>query len=138
MSESRESRSCGSCTACCKTLPVDDPQLTKPKNTWCANCKPGKGCSIYSSRPKACADFRCEWLKGRGTDAERPDRTKVVMDYLREHPASVGKGTLQMWELADGALKKDYPKAELRLALDKGVSVVHATARGNVVVFKPM
>jgi|SRR5215211_1393829 len=83
-------RSCGACSMCCKVLPIDDAELTKPADTWCRHCRPGNGgCSIYASRPATCAGFACQWLMDPGaTDEWYPLRSKIVVhivapfDYL--------------------------------------------------------
>ena len=53
-------RQCGKCTMCCTILGVDE--LTKPPDTKCQHCAPGKGCSIYERRPISCRGFYCQWL----------------------------------------------------------------------------
>jgi hypothetical protein len=56
-------RNCGSCAECCFVMEVEDPELTKPNNVWCAHCRPGRGgCTIYSTRPTECRIFACDWL----------------------------------------------------------------------------
>ncbi len=70
---------CGGCNACCITPYIDDPALKKPSHSVCPNCAVGFGCKLYQSRPKACQDFKCWWLKSqerndRMAPALRPDR----------------------------------------------------------------
>jgi hypothetical protein len=72
-----QKRSCGTCTACCKTHAV--PSIEKPPHTWCTHCKIGTGCGIYNARPEECADFTCMWLEGEGRDEDRPDMSKCVV-----------------------------------------------------------
>jgi len=56
-------RQCGKCTMCCTVLGVDEPpHLTKPPDTKCQHCVPGKGCMIYERRPRKCQNFYCQWL----------------------------------------------------------------------------
>ena len=74
--------SCGTCTACCKIMIVEE--LSKPSNTWCRHCKIGEGCEIYESRPDACRVYECVWLQSqRGGKplplALRPDKSRVVI-----------------------------------------------------------
>ena len=95
-----EERSCGNCTACCKTHAVFE--ISKFQGRWCEHCDIGKGCRIYDARPENCKEFRCEWLKGF---RKRPDRTKIVLDFHIE--GAMGK-LLQMWEVSEGALKRPY------------------------------
>lgn len=71
-------RSCGSCTLCCKTVAV--AELAKPAGSWCAHCKPARGCAIYDERPAGCRDFHCEWMRSEKLGAEwKPDRAKFAL-----------------------------------------------------------
>ena len=70
-------RECGSCTMCCKTMSVWE--IEKPNGVWCKHVKGHKSCEIYESRPRSCRDFNCLWLRGVGTDAMRPDRSRIIM-----------------------------------------------------------
>ena len=55
-------KSCGSCSLCCKLLSVSE--LNKPIDTWCPHARPGKGgCAIYPDRPHRCRVFVCGWLQ---------------------------------------------------------------------------
>jgi hypothetical protein len=71
-------RSCGTCTLCCKALEVK--VLNKPPGVWCAHCKPGSGCAIYSERPRECGDFFCDYLTNPGLGEEwKPIHSKIVV-----------------------------------------------------------
>jgi hypothetical protein len=66
-------RQCGECTLCCKIPCI--PSLAKPSDRWCPHCDIGKGCKVYSFRPKACVEFRCLWLDNDAIKEEhRPDK----------------------------------------------------------------
>lgn len=54
-----ESRTCGTCTLCCRLPDID--HFDKPANAWCSHCVEGQGCSIYANRPSLCRDFLCLW-----------------------------------------------------------------------------
>ncbi|SDR56910.1 hypothetical protein SAMN05519103_05535 [Rhizobiales bacterium GAS113] len=70
-------RSCGTCTLCCKTMAVS--ALNKPRDTWCSHCRPGKGCGIYDTRPPECRSFGCLWLADPNfPDELKPERSKLV------------------------------------------------------------
>ncbi|MBX9738720.1 MAG: hypothetical protein K2X62_01535 [Beijerinckiaceae bacterium] len=63
---------------CCKVPAV--PALNKPRNVWCVNCLPGRGCGIYESRPDICRSFFCEWMLTEELGPEwKPDAAKFVM-----------------------------------------------------------
>lgn len=80
-------RSCGDCRLCCKMVAVyelgTEPEpytFTKPPNVWCEHAKPS-GCAIWADdrRPTACRTFACEWLRGNGSDRDRPDRSRILV-----------------------------------------------------------
>ena len=80
-------RDCGTCSLCCKLLPVS--ALYKPQNQWCKHCSPGKGCATYRLRPKACRDFSCLWLEADFLDERwKPQVSKFIL----------------MWEFAETCL----------------------------------
>lgn len=79
----RMQRECGSCSLCCKLLYV--PELNKPIDTWCPNCRPGhRGCTVYSSRPSHCERFTCLWLDGRVDEHWFPARCKMMLTQRKE------------------------------------------------------
>lgn len=53
-------RECGSCSACCHVLPVDDVNTVFMDD--CQHQMEGGGCSIYDARPLNCRGFQCFWL----------------------------------------------------------------------------
>lgn len=72
-------RSCGTCTLCCKLVPV--PPLRKPAGVRCQHQRHGKGCAIYADRPTACRTWGCRWLVDPAAAAlPRPDRAHYVVD----------------------------------------------------------
>ena len=97
-------RRCGSCTLCCKLLPVK--ALGKPGGSRCQHQRFGKGCAIYGRAPLECRTWSCRWL----VDPEpgrlpRPDRCGYVFDIM---PDTIGArddatgvvheiGVVQVW-----------------------------------------
>ena len=82
-------RSCGSCSLCCKLLPIRE--LHKPENQWCVHCRPGHGCSIHAERPTTCRDFACEWLVNvQLGDEWCPTRAKMFVHYNVDPLGTVG------------------------------------------------
>ena len=72
------SRSCGDCTLCCKVMAIQE--IVKPAGQWCRDCKPGRGCRIYDSRPAECRAFNCLWLiDDRFGPHWRPAKSKMVL-----------------------------------------------------------
>ena len=105
-------RACGSCTACCKAPSLNTPEYYKPPGVWCKHCAIGRGCKIYDKRPRDCQNFECEWLKGYGSEEERPDRFHIILDHaIRDTDVSVSADVcspgeiFQLWEVTEGALE---------------------------------
>ncbi len=119
-------RSCGGCTACCKTHAV--LQILKNAGNWCVHCLVGEGCAIYAKRPSDCRGFQCSWLAGKGADEDRPDRTRIVLEARQ-----MGKlGTaLWLWEVEPGALVSAFAKRETKQTLRTKTCVMHVPLTGN-------
>lgn len=99
-------RVCGTCTLCCKVLPVPGPPLHKLAGVRCQHQRTGKGCAIYPTRPFACRVFACRWLADRETAGmPRPDRCHYVIDIKDDYVEWVDKesgerlrvGVVQVW-----------------------------------------
>ncbi len=74
MTTNQQTKSCGSCSACCIFLRIDYEGLRKMPDVPCQHIKAGGGCNIYSERPKGCKDWSCGWLKlPQLEDKWRPD-----------------------------------------------------------------
>lgn len=61
---------------CCSFARV--PELDKAEHTKCRHCD--VGCTIYDKRPGSCRTFECGWLKGELSEAERPDKSGVMLE----------------------------------------------------------
>jgi hypothetical protein len=71
-------RSCGDCTLCCKVMAIEE--IAKPAGRWCRHCKPGRGCTVYDSRPSECRAFNCLWLvDDRFGPHWQPGKSKMVL-----------------------------------------------------------
>lgn len=99
-------KSCGACTACCYTVPVqvDGYQLVAPF----ARCRflapfgaVQHGCTIYSDRPKPCRHWACSWLSSDLPDEFRPDRCGFVVDPVPDLVAvnGVEQPAVQVWAI---------------------------------------
>jgi uncharacterized protein len=80
---------CSQCTACCRTMKVEE--LDKPANVWCRHAIPGTGCGIYEIRPLACSEWSCVWLQSQSRfdgsrmgPGLRPDRCHVIVDTMKD------------------------------------------------------
>lgn len=82
-------RECGSCTLCCRLLPVKG--INKPSNTRCQHQRHGKGCAVYHKLEKGfpweCGVWNCIWLQGGefAADLRRPDRSHYVVDVMPDY-----------------------------------------------------
>lgn len=68
-------RSCGTCSACCWAYDV--PEFDKGARCWCPKLDAGR-CTVYATRPNACLEFACDWLRGRLPDWASPLATGLV------------------------------------------------------------
>ena len=130
--KSRSNRICGGCTACCQTHPVKE--LGKPAQHPCLHCN-SWGCGIYSTRPRGCREFVCEWIKGVGKDDCRPDRTGVVLDF-QESPM-LRRVVMTMWEYQPDSLKSDRIKDQTKDILAAAIIVIWIDYHGNKSLFTP-
>ena len=136
-------RECGSCTACCRLVPVREiglPSFTRcPKLAEAFSAKPG--CSIYANRPHSCRLWSCMWLLNDWGDELRPDRCGIVFDEIPDVIKAGGTEMpcVQAW-VAPGYADKieEEPIAPVWMAiLDKGAAVLFRTGpRSAFAVFK--
>lgn len=119
MHDMNPERACGGCTACCKTHGIQS--INKPENAWCVHCDIGKGCRRYETRPQECVDFSCSWRMGLGSEADRPDRSRCVID-VHELP-EIGP-ILVAYELREGAIAKSgLVEAMKRMAMNRRICI---------------
>lgn len=72
-------RTCGPCTACCRELKIDVPELKKKAGVDCPHLT-AAGCGIYATRPPVCQGFLCGWrLFEELDDSWRPDISGVLI-----------------------------------------------------------
>jgi hypothetical protein len=77
-------RACGECTVCCRVLEITT--LAKPAGTLCWH-NTGEACGIYPTRPPACAQWNCLWLRIPALpEALRPDRSGVLFSLDMRSP----------------------------------------------------
>jgi hypothetical protein len=105
-----DGRECGSCTACCVALTIDEPELQKLPGYACSNCREGAGCAIYETRPKICREWFCAWRRLDWIAATlRPDRSGVlIIPFKQDTPPEGGAGFgLDFLVLNHAALKAE-------------------------------
>jgi len=94
-------KSCGSCTACCATVPVKEIALAAfvPCPHLRSLPDAGIGCKIYPMRPYSCRSWSCSWLISDLPAEFRPDRIGVVVDPIPDMVRVNGKDipASQLW-----------------------------------------
>jgi hypothetical protein len=84
-------RHCGTCTLCCRVLPVKE--LHKDAGVRCQHQR-HTGCAIYATKPSGCSIWSCVWLTGKDTeDLARPDRSHYVIDPMPDYITTVNNET---------------------------------------------
>lgn len=126
-------RKCGDCTVCCTVLEVREG-LDKPGWTPC-KFQVGRGCLIYSERPKPCKDYECVWLAAPLEwqqvlgHKQRPDRVGIVVDVQDIGPARVYAAK----EITPGAAQSVRAKALIqKLSNFRPVLIVDQNARVQI------
>lgn len=92
-------RECGSCTACCTIMPVEE--IAKPGHVRCKHLKAAKRCSVYHSAamPTSCRVWNCRWLvDDEHGDLQRPDRSHFVVDVMPDIMRATENATGQQHE----------------------------------------
>lgn len=120
-------RSCGECTACCKTHQIES--LQKPQGIWCVHCSIGVGCKVYDQRPKECREYACEWLKGSGFELDRPDKIGVVVDVMISDDRK--EALIRIIEVFEGAIERPRIRQMVEFFLAKGHAVYSQPLRGG-------
>ena len=76
-------------------------------------------------------------MKGWGKETERPDRVRVILDYV-VHKKGLSGGVLQIWELVENALLNKFTKNTTQTVLVDGIWVLHIPLGGTKgVLFVP-
>lgn len=93
-------RKCGSCTACCFALGIDE--LAKEPQTECPHRIKLRGCAIYDTRPKQCKHYFCLWKLGFLNLKDSPDKIGVIVDGMTDDE---GNPYVRVTETKAGALE---------------------------------
>lgn len=147
-SEKSFGRTCGTCTLCCRLLPIDD--IGKAAGKRCVHSRHHKGCSIYKDRPLSCRTWGCSWLVDpEATGLSRPDKAHYVVDMIPDSVVLTDTdtgvktqlGVVQVW--VDPAFPDAYLAPELReymlmMATKYGAAtIIRYNSRDAFVVFPP-
>jgi hypothetical protein len=117
------SRTCNGCTACCKTHAVEE--VGSIAGIWCPQCQIGVKCLIYEDRPLGCRRYSCVWLQGKGKESDRPDRLKIVMDYLDVQFRDEEIPIFNFWEVEKGSIDQPRVQQIMITNIKAGNIVVH-------------
>lgn len=128
-----EKRSCGECTACCKTHFVEE--IKKIRGDWCKHCDIGKGCRIYQNRPESCSNYSCDWLHNPKIEERfRPDKIKIVAETKIQEGLGL---CLWLWELEPGVLLSEFSMKWTFRNVLSGNPVFHVSLTDNNRVYFP-
>ena len=128
-------RHCGSCSLCCKVMPVQE--LGKPAGQWCVHAVPGSGCAVHAARPATCRSFFCAWRLDPNLGPEwKPEASRFVLSAdpaRRALMVTVDPGMPLAWKRAPYyARLKQFSEQALRQ--DQKVLV---DLRGQITVILP-
>lgn len=95
-------RQCGECRMCCKYMYVAEKgtrggkpyEFIQYPGSWCKHVDMKKGCKVHhtAEQPYSCRSFACAWLMGLGSDADRPDKNKIIVSFeVRTHWSDVDR-----------------------------------------------
>ncbi len=126
-------RTCGECSACCKTHGVRTIQ--KKPGVICVHAQRKEGgCGIYRKRPLECKQFECAWLKGLEDDSWRPDKINIVIT-CDIHP-EIGTG-VSLWEVKPGILSTPFGRSCTLKYLRVGLPTFNILLNENPKLYLP-
>jgi len=110
MAELETKRSCGTCTACCDAVAVQE--IDKPVYTPCQHMC-GTGCVIYQNRPQQCREYMCAWktLWTPNDEQWRPDNLGAIFDM--DKGAMGGDPAVRCWQLKSETQILDDPRIRM-------------------------
>ncbi|MBI4085441.1 MAG: hypothetical protein HY432_02990 [Candidatus Liptonbacteria bacterium] len=97
-------RTCGSCTACSRL-----PEVGKKPH--------GQN-----------GGFACAWLKGFGDEADRPNKSKVIVSFVDN---TLPGGVLRIWGMCRRALSGEFARETILWAVSNGVWVSQFRLRND-------
>jgi len=133
-SERTTHRQCGSCSLCCRLMPL--PDLGKPANVQCkyARHKQTGCCTVHRkpAQPTACQEWTCRWLIDMEMQTSRPDRARYVVDVLPDFIVAIQNGEAQRIPVVQIWCDPDHPHAhrdpKLRAWLEKNAQRMRMAA----------
>lgn len=97
-------RDCGGCNVCCTAMRVRP--LGKAAGERCPQ-QTAAGCGMYATRPSACREWYCMWVRDPGklfTEAHRPDKLGVF--FTAKMDAGSGRPRLFAHPICEGATEE--------------------------------
>lgn len=131
LEEAAGMRPCNGCTECCTAIGVHS--LNKLPGQKCKFVG-DSGCKTYPNRPQECRQFYCFWRFGYMDEADRPDKSGIVLNPRQMNDVSF----LMVSESRPGAVEQCADKLE-ELAIAQGVAIVFGNIAEQTVtrVFGP-
>jgi hypothetical protein len=81
-----------------------------------------------------CQEFRCQLLAGYGDETDRPDKSKVVIDYIEFADGKI----LSIWEVTESAINRRFAREVTSFGLETlRIPVVHALLPDEKTVLFP-
>lgn len=134
-------RGCGSCTLCCKLVPV--VSIEKPRDTWCPHCDKKRGCKIYDDRPTECRLWSCLWtVDGDMREGAQPHKIHCVFDVMIDHVDCDGEHlpVFQLWvdPAYPGAFRDPVVRREIdRLYQQTSIPTLARLGYRGVMIYPP-
>jgi hypothetical protein len=137
-------RQCGTCTLCCKLVPV--PEIRKSAGERCRYQQAGKGCRVYRKPgfPRSCLLWSCRWLSDPDTAGlARPDRSHCVIDVMTDVVQLGGQQVpvIQIW--VDPAFRDAWRTQEMKAYIERVgksygcMTIIRWDAESGLVVCPP-
>jgi hypothetical protein len=123
----KKNRRCGTCSACCEVLPVDE--VESPRNTPCKHQKGGyNACQIYKNRPSFCSEFKCAWLHGHFSIADQPNN---IGCFVTSDKSSKFGDFLSFREIYPSSLHSRRVNTLINKCLKKKINIVLIYVNGD-------
>ena len=124
---SKKNRRCGSCSACCEVLPIEE--VSSPRYTRCEHQRGSYNCcSIYDERPSFCSTFKCAWLHGHFSIADRPNK---IGCFVTSDRSSDFGDFLSFREIYPSSLHSQRVNALINRCLKNKINIVLIYVNGD-------
>jgi hypothetical protein len=106
-------RHCGSCSLCCRLVPVATLGKEAGQKCWYARHQAKGCCSVYHTptQPAVCQVWSCYWLIDSAFPGNRPDRSHYVVDVMPDWIVARQDGIEQRVPVLQIWVDPTYPDA---------------------------